>query len=107
MLKKIPELFLVFPSIYSILKLIKQPNVADALIVGFLGLISVCLFYIRFKETSSYSKKSKEIQDLENKMEQERLRISIEELNYQANKNRVIRDNLEANKNRPNSRFTF
>jgi len=107
MFKRIPELFLIFPSVYSILKLIKQPNFADSLIVGFLGLIAVALFHIRFKTESQAPVRPEEIIDLQNELEKERIKISMEELRFQAGKNRVMRDAMESGTAQPNKRFSF
>jgi hypothetical protein len=107
MYRKLPEISILLPFIYSYLKLIEHPSLSDALIVGFLSLFSIALFFIRYKEDAQISRKPKELELLEFEHEKERMKISIEEMKYQANKNRIMRDSLEAGKPKSQKGFVF
>lgn len=107
MKKQLPELSILLPSVYSYLQLIDGAQIAEALIAGFLSLVSISLFYIRYKENATISNKPVELQELELEAEKERLKISVEEMKYHANKNRIMRDNAQAGKTGVGNKFAF
>lgn len=94
-MKKIHSV-LIFPIIYSLFMLYRTPSISDALIV--LGLLAASVFLVMFTYKYNFyvNPQKSELNKLEEELQLERLKLSIEQVKENALREKMIRDSRAA-----------
>lgn len=94
-MKKLAYGLCLVPIAYSIVMLVKTPNISDALIVLALSALSGTVFYLKCKYDSS-QEYSPELRKLEEELQIERIKANISTVKNNTLRDQLVRDRQNA-----------